>query len=197
MSGPERKNNGPESTFISTPDVSGSAHIVSQGNVAEQLGVVFQSQIRSQTSVNIWEQDLAEMTPEVMFSRLRDVLVDTLGLNDEEVIMSARLTADLGAESIDFLDIVFRIEKAFGVKIARGTLFSAGEILRYDDMYCKDGRATEAGISEIEKKLPHLDLSEFRKNPVVENTSDLQTVGAIMRFLEIRQRDIRKRMGAE
>jgi acyl carrier protein len=58
-----------------------------------------------------------------IFEKVRTALVDALGVDDDEVTSSATMVGDLGAESIDFLDIVFRLEKAFGIKIPRGELF--------------------------------------------------------------------------
>ena len=62
-----------------------------------------------------------------IFEKVKETLVDALGLDDDEVTPSARLKADLGAESIDFLDIVFRLEKGFGIKISTAEL-SADDI---------------------------------------------------------------------
>jgi acyl carrier protein len=49
-------------------------------------------------------------------------LVDALSVDEDEVSLEASLTRDLGAESIDFLDIIFRLEKSFAIKIPRGDL---------------------------------------------------------------------------
>ena len=62
-------------------------------------------------------------TREEIHKQVTDVMVDALGVDPEEVTLDASLTSDLGAESIDFLDIVFRLEKAFGIKIPREELF--------------------------------------------------------------------------
>ena len=58
-----------------------------------------------------------------IFEKVKVTLVDALGLDEDEVNATSRLKADLGAESIDFLDIVFRLEKNFGIKIPRNELF--------------------------------------------------------------------------
>ena len=59
---------------------------------------------------------------EEIFSKVQEALVDALGVDDDEVTLEATLTGDLEAESIDFLDIVFRLEKSFDIKIERGEL---------------------------------------------------------------------------
>ena len=55
------------------------------------------------------------MSREEIFQEVQEVMVDALGVDDEEVTAGATLMGDLGAESIDFLDIVFRLEKTFAM----------------------------------------------------------------------------------
>ena len=84
------------------------------------------------------------MTEEEVFAKVKESLVDALGVDDDEVTSEATLTGDLGAESIDFLDIVFRLEKAFDIKIPRGELFP-DNILNNPE-FVQDGRLTEKGL---------------------------------------------------
>ena len=62
-------------------------------------------------------------TYDEIFDKVQATLVDALGVDEEDVTRGATLQGDLGAESIDFLDIVFRLERNFGIKIPRGELF--------------------------------------------------------------------------
>ena len=62
------------------------------------------------------------LSEEDIFSKVQESLVDALGVDDDEVTGDATLVGDLGAESIDFLDIVFKLEKAFGITIPREEL---------------------------------------------------------------------------
>ena len=94
----------------------------------------------------------------------------------------ATLVGDLGAESIDFLDIVFRLEKAFSIKIPRGELFP--EDVLTDSKYVQDGRVTEAGLAELRKRMPFANLESFEKNPVVQDFGNLLTVADMCRFVE-------------
>jgi acyl carrier protein len=114
--------------------------------------------------------------------KVREALVDALGVDEDEVIPTARISADLGAESIDFLDIVFRLEKAFNIKIPRGDLFP-DNILTSDE-FVQNGKLTEKGLAELKVRMPHADLSEFEKNPNVQDIADLFTVDMIVRFTE-------------
>jgi acyl carrier protein len=121
-------------------------------------------------------------TAEEIYAKVRETLVDALGVDDDEVTPEATLVGDLGAESIDFLDIVFRLEKNFSIKIPRGELFP--ESLAADQNLVKDGVVTEAGIAELRKRMPHADVDKFAKDPNVENIQELFTVQMIVKFLQ-------------
>jgi acyl carrier protein len=118
-----------------------------------------------------------------VFDKVRETLVDALGVDDDEVTQEATLIGDLGAESIDFLDIVFRLEKNFDVRIPRGELFPEN-LAAPDSGFVKEGVVTEAGLAELRQKMPHADVDAFADDPQVENISDLFTVGMICKFLE-------------
>ena len=121
-------------------------------------------------------------TAEEIYAKVRETLVDALGVDDDEVSPEATLVGDLGAESIDFLDIVFRLEKNFSIKIPRGELFP--ESLAADPTLVKDGLVTESGIDELRKRMPHADVEKFAKNPKVENIQELFTVQMIVNFIQ-------------
>lgn len=121
-------------------------------------------------------------TQEEIFEKVRQVLVDALGVDEEEVQPKARLVADLGAESIDFLDIVFRLEKAFNIKIQQSELFP--ENVLNDPKYVQDGKVTDAGLAELKARLPHADLSEFEASRKVSDFPNVFTVEAIVKFVQ-------------
>jgi acyl carrier protein len=118
---------------------------------------------------------------EEILSKVTTSLVDALGVDEEEVSLEASLTEDLGAESIDFLDIVFRLEKAFGIKIPRGDLFP--ENLLSSPEYVKDGKLTEGGLAVLREKMPYANLDQFRQNPLVSELGRLFTVGMIVNYV--------------
>jgi len=122
------------------------------------------------------------MTREEIFRCVQETLVDALGVDEEEVTEDATLTRDLGAESIDFLDIVFRLEKAFNIKIPRGELFP-DDILNNPD-YVANGKLTPLGLEQLKKAMPHADFSEFEKDPDVNKVPDLFTVKTIVNYIE-------------
>jgi len=123
------------------------------------------------------------MSRDEIFNQVQEVLVDALGVDDDEVIAEAALMGDLGAESIDFLDIVFRLEKAFGIKIPREELFPA-ESLMNNSGFVSSGKLTETGLKELRQKIPHIDLSSFENDPDINKIGDLFTVGAIINYVE-------------
>jgi len=121
-----------------------------------------------------------------IFEKVKATLVDALGVDDDEVTPSARLKADLGAESIDFLDIVFRLERNFNTKIPRAELFPES-LFTADSGFAASGRVTDKGLAELKSKLPHADpkgIEELAKDPRVENVENLFTVGMVVNFLE-------------
>jgi len=121
------------------------------------------------------------MTQDEIFDKVRTLLVDALAVDEDDVTMTAVLTTDLGAESIDFLDIGFKLEQAFGIKIAQGELFP--DNMAQDPQYIKDGRITPKGIDAIRSRLPHFDFSEFEKDPQLANIGKVFTVEALVRFV--------------
>ena len=123
------------------------------------------------------------MSRDEILQQVQEVLVDALGADDDEVTMEATLMGDLGAESIDFLDIVFRLEKAFGIKIPREELFPA-ESLMNDPEFVKNGKLTEKGLTALREKIPHTDLTTFESNPDINKLGDLFTVSAIVNYVE-------------
>ena len=122
------------------------------------------------------------LSREEIFSKVQAVLVDALGVDEEEVTNTAVIKDDLGAESIDFLDISFRLEKAFGIKIQKGEMMPEG--LDNDANLVNGGKVTPAGIALLKEKMPHSDLSDFEKDPQIEKMSRLFTVDAIVNFVE-------------
>jgi acyl carrier protein len=103
-------------------------------------------------------------------------------VDDDEVVPEATMVGDLGAESIDFLDIVFRLEKAFGIEIPRSELFP--EDVLTNAVYVKDGKVTPTGLAELKKRMPFADLTRFEANPVVQDFGNLLTVKDLCRYVE-------------
>ena len=103
------------------------------------------------------------MSQEEIFVKVREVLTNALAVDDAEVTPTARLTEDLGAESIDYLDITFQLEKTFAIKIPKGELIP--ESLFSNPEYVSNGRMTPQGMAELKCRMPFADLSGFERDP--------------------------------
>ncbi|MDA7980644.1 MAG: acyl carrier protein [Pirellulales bacterium] len=119
---------------------------------------------------------------EEIFSTVREILCDALGVDEDEVVPQATLTDDLGAESIDFLDIVFRLEKSFEIKIPRGELFPDNVLS--DERFVQDGKITPDGLKELRARMPYADVDKLEANPDIKEMSQVFTVDMICRFIE-------------
>jgi acyl carrier protein len=121
-------------------------------------------------------------TKDEVYEKIKVALTDALGVDEEDIKPEATLVGDLGAESIDFLDIVFRLEKAFDIKIPRNELFP--EDVLTDQKYVQDGRVTDVGVAELRKRMPFANLDDFAKNPAVQDFPNVLTVADMCRFVE-------------
>ncbi|MCE7973466.1 MAG: acyl carrier protein [Leptolyngbya sp. PLA1] len=122
------------------------------------------------------------MTREEIFGKVRTILVDALAVDEDEVTLDSVLTKDLGAESIDFLDIVFKLEQAFGIKIPQGDLFP--DNVAQDPEYVKDGKVTPKGVATLKARMPHVDFAGWESNPEIGKVAELFTVRSLVSFVE-------------
>ncbi len=120
-------------------------------------------------------------THDEIFEKIQATLVDALGVDEEDVTPDASLRNDLGAESIDLLDIVFRLERNFGIKIPRGELFPENVS---DPDLTENGRLTGRGLAELKQRMPFADLSAFEADPDVEKILDLYTVEMLIQYVQ-------------
>ena len=127
------------------------------------------------------------MTRDEIFSKVKDVLEDALGVDEDEITLDASLTRDLEAESIDFLDIVFRLEKTFSTpakpfKIEQGELFP--ENLMENPAWVSNGKFTDDGMKMLRQRMPHVDFSGFDSSREVTKVAEVFTVNSIVDFIE-------------
>ena len=118
-----------------------------------------------------------------IYTKVAATLVEALNVDEGDVKPTSTLQGDLGAESIDFLDIVFRLEREFGIKIPRGELFPES-IFQGDPEFVQNGRVTPKGLDELRTRMPFADLKAFEANPEVSHLSDLFTVDLIARYIQ-------------
>ena len=123
------------------------------------------------------------LTQEEIYTKVSSTLVEALNVDEDQITPGATLQGDLGAESINFLDIVFRLEREFGIKIPRNELFPES-IFQGDPEFVQNGKVTPRGLDELRTRMPFADLSQFEKNPEVSKLSDLFTVDLITRYIQ-------------
>ena len=125
----------------------------------------------------------ARMTRDEIGERVADALVQALGVSRSEITEQTSLIGDLEAESIDFLDIVFRLEKGFGIEVARGELFPQ-ELLR-DPAFVDNGRLTAAGVAALRERFGFTDLCALQPGASVDDLmGELLTVNLIVDYVE-------------
>jgi acyl carrier protein len=123
------------------------------------------------------------LATEDIYKRVSATLVEALNIDEGEISYDSTLQGDLGAESIDFLDIVFRLEREFSIKIPRGELFP-DSLFHGDPDFVKDGKVTGKGLRELREKMPFADIDKFEQKPEVESLSDLFTVEMITKYIQ-------------
>ena len=122
-------------------------------------------------------------------TKVTEVLESALGADAEDITATTILTEDLGAESIDFLDIQFQLEKKFSTpekpfKIEQGELFP--ENMMSNPEFVKEGKFTDAGMAMLREKMPHVNLAVFESDRNVKGIAKLFTVKSLCDFIEIK-----------
>lgn len=118
---------------------------------------------------------------EIIF-KVQKCVATALGRDEEECELDKVLQRDLEAESIDYLDITFQLEKTFGITIQKDELFP--QRIFQDEAYVRNGAVTEQGLAFLAEKLPFADLTEFREDPRVTRVPDLFTVGLLVNYVK-------------
>jgi acyl carrier protein len=131
---------------------------------------------------------------ENIFTKVKDTLVDALGIDDDDVTLEATLTEDLGVSSIDFLDISFRLERLFGIQ-RDGSFFPSeltadrfpidihnGKFLHSNCL--KDGIVTGETFNVLRAKTRHFDVDAVSANPQNENFRTIFTVQSLVNFVK-------------
>src|SRR5271165_3020402 len=124
------------------------------------------------------------ISPEIR-ARVATVLVGSLGVDNDDLTPAATLQRDLGAESTDFLDITFRLEHEFGIKIPCGELFP--EPASPDaPAFTRDGRLTDEGLAALRLRMPYADLRELERDRRLNRIDDLFTVDLVASYIRWR-----------
>ncbi|MGL5743312.1 MAG: acyl carrier protein [Legionella sp.] len=116
------------------------------------------------------------MNVTTVYPKVREIVADVLVIDEEEVSLNSRLIADLGAESIDFLDLVFQLEKEFKIKIPRGQLEKNARGDLAEDEFEKGGVLTDNGLQALQNYLSEVPADQFKPSMKVNEIPMLFTV---------------------
>ena len=121
-------------------------------------------------------------TQEEIYTKVSATLVEALNVDEEDIKPTSTLQGDLGAESIDFLDIVFRLEREFGIRIPRGELFP-DPVSPDDPAFVRDDRMTDEYLAALRSRMPYADLSDLERDRRLSQFNDLFTVGLLVSYV--------------
>jgi acyl carrier protein len=116
--------------------------------------------------------------------KVQAVIADALYVDVAEVTADASLMQDLGAESIDFLDIIFRLEKEFGIKMPKGEIEKRARGTLSDDEFAINGRLTEAALRQVKHSMPEVNSENIRAGLMLRDIPSLFTVQTFVRMVE-------------
>ena len=124
-----------------------------------------------------------------VFPKLAEAMADALGCEVSEIVPSASLIDDLDAESIDFLDIIFRLEKEFKVKLPRGKIIEDSRGSLSESEFEQDGVLTSAGLAQLRSYLNEVQSERFREPLNVADIPRLFTPETFMKLVIRAQRE--------
>jgi acyl carrier protein len=104
------------------------------------------------------------------------MVAEALVRQNDEVHLDSRLIDDLGAESIDFLDIVFRLEQLFCIEIPRGKIIEDARGSLSEDEFARDGFLTPEGLARLHDYLDEVPADRFPQRLRVAEVPRLFTV---------------------
>lgn len=124
------------------------------------------------------------MKEEEIIEKLKECIVEALGVEKEEITLDSSLIEDLGAESIDLLDLVFRLEQTFGIKISRGEIEEEARKVLKGEEFEKNGFLTPKAIEELKKRLPEVPPEKFKSKMKVDEIPILFTVRTFLQLVK-------------
>jgi acyl carrier protein len=121
------------------------------------------------------------VAPEI-YAQVTSVVAEALALDKDDITPMATLQRDLGADSLDLLEVIFRLEHQFGLEIPRGELFPDSTFSIGKELV-QDGKLTDKGVAELRSRLPYADLSGLENDRRLSAITDLFTVGLVATYV--------------
>ena len=128
------------------------------------------------------------MSVDSIFPKMREIVADVLMIDEDEVMPNSRLIADLGAESIDFLDLVFQLEKEFDIKIPRGQLEKEARGELTDEEFEQKGVVSAKGIEQLKRYFSEVPAESFNDGLKASDIPSLFTVETFSKLV-MREKD--------
>ena len=123
------------------------------------------------------------MNIEAVYPKIVSIVADVLVIDESEVAADKLLIAELGAESIDFLDLIFQLEREFSIKIPRGQLEKDARGPLSDDEFEQNGVVTAQGIEALKNYLSEVPAENFKENLKVTEIPTLFTVETLCKLV--------------
>ncbi|PKM82777.1 MAG: acyl carrier protein [Firmicutes bacterium HGW-Firmicutes-14] len=127
---------------------------------------------------------MAKYTKDDIFQGLRSCLAQVLEIEENEINLKDSLVNDLGVDSLDFLDLVFRIETTFKIKLKRGEIEGLARDITGAEGFEINGVITPQGISALQQALPEVPQDRFKDNLRVAEIPTLFTVETFVKLVE-------------
>ena len=132
---------------------------------------------------HITKGEISEVYPKVA-----QTIAEALGREPDEMTLTTPLIEGLEAESIDFLDIVFRLERLFKVKIPRGKIVEDARGTLSEAEFEQNGVLTEAGLKRLREHLSEVPAERLRSPMKVRDIPQLFTVETFCKLVVSAQR---------
>ena len=124
-----------------------------------------------------------------VFPTVADTMADALGCDLEDIKLDVSLIEGLDAESIDFLDMVFRLERAFKIKIPRGKIVENARGALTEAEFDDKGIVTEAGMAQLRTYLSEIPADRFKTPMKVKDIPRLFTPETFCKLVIVAQRE--------
>jgi acyl carrier protein len=123
-----------------------------------------------------------QTTVDTVFPKVRAIVADVLAIDEEDIHLNSRLIGDLGAESIDFLDFIFQLEREFKIKIPRGQLEKRARGSLAENEFEEGGVITEKGLEALQSFLSEVPSESFSKKM---KTSEIPLLFTVETFCKL------------
>ncbi|MDD2715532.1 MAG: acyl carrier protein [Candidatus Wallbacteria bacterium] len=117
-----------------------------------------------------------------IMEKVKDCLVTALGVDRKKIELDSSLVNDLGAESLDLLDLVFRLEQTFKIRLSRGEMENKARKTLTDEEFEQDGILSAAALEKLREQMPEVAADKFKPGM---RASDIPTLFTPRTFLRI------------